>query len=54
MTMRRATASHADGLDALTRRAAATPGLIPLAGGLPSEAQFPRAELAECFVRVLT
>ena len=52
--MRRATASHADGIDALTRRAAATPGLIPLAGGLPSEAQFPRAELAECFVRVLT
>jgi len=42
------------GIEALTRRAAATPGLIPLGGGLPSAVQFPRAELAASFLRVLT
>jgi 2-aminoadipate transaminase len=40
-------------LDALARRAAATPGLIPLAGGLPADRQFPRAALAASFLRVL-
>jgi len=54
MAMKRPTASDADGIDALTRRAAATPGLIQLGGGLPSEAQFPRADLADSFLRVLT
>jgi 2-aminoadipate transaminase len=41
-------------LDALTRQAAATAGLIPLAGGLPSEEQFPRRALAEAFLRVVS
>lgn len=43
-----------DRLDALTRQAADTRGLIPLGGGLPSEAQFPRAALADSFLRVLS
>jgi 2-aminoadipate transaminase len=47
------TKSPPEHLDALTRRAAETRGLIPLGGGLPSEAQFPRAALAESFLRVL-
>lgn len=41
-------------LDALVRRSAATPGLIPLGGGLPSDEQFPRAALGAAFVRVLS
>jgi len=35
------------------RRAAAAPGVINLGGGLPADAQFPRAELAAAFTRVL-
>jgi 2-aminoadipate transaminase len=35
------------------RRLAAGPGVINLGGGLPSEAQFPRAELSRSFLRVL-
>jgi len=35
------------------RRAAAAPGIINLGGGLPADAQFPRAELAAAFTRVL-
>jgi 2-aminoadipate transaminase len=42
-----------DRIDALIRKAADTRGLIPLGGGLPSEAQFPRRELADSFLRVL-
>ncbi|HEY8925755.1 MAG TPA: PLP-dependent aminotransferase family protein [Polyangia bacterium] len=35
------------------RRAAAAPGVINLGGGLPADAQFPRAELSAAFTRVL-
>jgi 2-aminoadipate transaminase len=45
--------SQEERLDALAREAADTRGLIPLGGGLPSEAQFPRAALADSFMRVL-
>jgi 2-aminoadipate transaminase len=41
-------------VDALTRHAATTAGLIPLAGGLPSEQQFPRRALADAFLRVVS
>ena len=41
-------------LDALTRQAAATAGVIPLGGGLPSEEQFPRRALADAFLRVVS
>lgn len=42
-----------DRIDALQRRAARDPRVIGLAGGLPSEAQFPKRELAKSFFRVL-
>jgi 2-aminoadipate transaminase len=41
-------------VDALTRKAAAAEGLIPLAGGLPSDTQFPRRALADAFLRVVS
>jgi 2-aminoadipate transaminase len=40
-------------LDRMMRKAAASPRVIGLAGGLPSEVQFPRDDLAASFVRVL-
>jgi 2-aminoadipate transaminase len=42
-----------DRIDAIQRRTAGDPRVIGLAGGLPSEAQFPKRELARSFVRVL-
>jgi 2-aminoadipate transaminase len=42
-----------DRLDAIQRRSAGDPRVIGLAGGLPSEAQFPKRELARSFLRVL-
>ena len=42
-----------DRIDAIQRRSAADPKVIGLAGGLPSEAQFPKRELARSFLRVL-
>lgn len=36
------------------RRASVSPGVINLGGGLPSEAQFPRKELAASFLRVVS
>jgi 2-aminoadipate transaminase len=42
-----------DRLDAIQRRTAGDPRVIGLAGGLPSEAQFPKRELARSFLRVL-
>jgi 2-aminoadipate transaminase len=39
--------------DDLARRAAASPGVINLGGGLPTETLFPRARLAASFVRAL-
>lgn len=38
----------------LTRRAAAKPGLISFAGGLPDPALFPKRDLAEAFLSALT
>src|SRR5688500_12796396 len=40
-------------LEALLRRAAGDDRVVGLAGGLPSEAQFPRRQLALSFIRVL-
>jgi 2-aminoadipate transaminase len=40
-------------IDAIQRRTAGDPRVIGLAGGLPSEAQFPKRALARAFVRVL-
>jgi 2-aminoadipate transaminase len=40
-------------IDAIQRRTAGDPRVIGLAGGLPSEAQFPKRELARSFLRVL-
>ena len=40
-------------IDAIQRRTAGDPRVIGLAGGLPSEAQFPKRELARSFFRVL-
>lgn len=40
-------------LEALLRKAAAHPGVMGLAGGLPSAAQFPRRALAMSFIKVL-
>jgi 2-aminoadipate transaminase len=42
-----------DRIDALQRRSARDPRAIGLAGGLPSEAQFPKRELGRSFFRVL-
>jgi 2-aminoadipate transaminase len=42
-----------DRIDAIQRRTARDPRVIGLAGGLPSEAQFPKRELARSFFRVL-
>lgn len=42
-----------DRIDAIQRRTAGNPRIIGLAGGLPSEAQFPKRELARSFFRVL-
>jgi 2-aminoadipate transaminase len=42
-----------DRIDAIQRRTAGDPRVIGLAGGLPSEAQFPKRELARSFFRVL-
>ena len=42
-----------DRIDAIQRRTAGNPRVIGLAGGLPSEAQFPKRELTRSFVRVL-
>lgn len=40
-------------IEALQRRAAATPGLINLGGGLPAEIQFPKRSLARAFLKAL-
>jgi 2-aminoadipate transaminase len=40
-------------IEAIQRRTAGDPRVIGLAGGLPSEAQFPKRELAQSFIRVL-
>jgi 2-aminoadipate transaminase len=40
-------------IEALQRRAAATPGLINLGGGLPAEVQFPKRALARAFLKAL-
>jgi 2-aminoadipate transaminase len=42
-----------DRIDAIQRRSAGDPRVIGLAGGLPSEAQFPKRELTRSFFRVL-
>jgi 2-aminoadipate transaminase len=42
-----------DRIDAIQRRTAGDPRVIGLCGGLPSEAQFPKRELARSFFRVL-
>jgi 2-aminoadipate transaminase len=42
-----------DRIDAIQRRTAGNPRVIGLAGGLPSEAQFPKRELTRSFIRVL-
>ncbi len=42
-----------DRIDAIQRRTAGNPRVIGLAGGLPSEAQFPKRALARSFFRVL-
>jgi len=42
-----------DRIEAIQRRTAGDPRVIGLAGGLPSEAQFPKRELADSFCRVL-
>src|SRR4051812_3455546 len=46
-------ASTAKAIDEIQRRAAADARVIGLAGGLPAEAQFPKRDFAESFLRVL-
>jgi 2-aminoadipate transaminase len=46
-------ATAPDPIDRLIRKAAASPRVIGLGGGLPSEKQFPRKELAAAFVAAL-
>ena len=42
-----------DRIEAIQRRTAGNPRVIGFAGGLPSEAQFPKRGLARSFIRVL-